>query len=436
MKREAIVLLAAVFCYWVIPSHAQVIDHKKTTEKKAEQKTNQNIDQTINKGLNDLESGVKGMFKKKDNKTDANKPKTDSAKNDQTKATDTLAKQQEPESLQTYSKFDFVPGEKVIFYDDFSSDNVGDFPAAWNTNGSAEVVTSNLFTGKWLKSSGRHSIWTDALLELPDNYTIEFDVIPIAGEESGPNGMEGYTIRLIQAKNAKAWDGGAIPGKAGFMFHVEYFGRPNYRTYINGPEGEGLGLTGHLENKEFFNKPNQKYHISIWVQKARIRLYQNENKLIDLPKAFPVASVKMDRLRIDEGASLVSNIRVAVGAPDMRSKLITEGKLVSYGILFDVNSAKLKPESYGSIKAIADVLKENPDVRVKIVGHTDSDGADASNLDLSKRRAASVKNELTKSFGIDAARMETDGKGEAEPVAENNSVTNKAKNRRVEFIKL
>jgi outer membrane protein OmpA-like peptidoglycan-associated protein len=205
---------------------------------------------------------------------------------------------------------------------------------------------------------------------------------------------------------------------------------------MNEDGGELLGVTGHIDDDKFKSKINQKYHISVWVQKSRVRLYQNENKIIDLPKAFPLASVKMDRIRFEENAALITNVRIAVGAPDMRSKLITEGKLVSYGILFDVNSAKLKPESYGSIKAIADVLKENPDVRVKIVGHTDSDGADASNLDLSKRRAASVKNELTKSFGIDAARMETDGKGEAEPVAENNSVTNKAKNRRVEFIKL
>ncbi len=77
-----------------------------------------------------------------------------------------------------------------------------------------------------------------------------------------------------------------------------------------------------------------------------------------------------------------------------------------------------------------------PDVKIKIVGHTDSDGDAASNLDLSKRRAASVKNELTKNFGIEASRLETDGKGKTEPIAPNDSPSNKAQNRRVEFIKL
>jgi outer membrane protein OmpA-like peptidoglycan-associated protein len=120
----------------------------------------------------------------------------------------------------------------------------------------------------------------------------------------------------------------------------------------------------------------------------------------------------------------------------MRSKLITEGKLVSYGIYFDVNKDVVKSESFGTIKQIADVLKENANVKIKIVGHTDSDGDDKSNLDLSQRRAASVKSVLVKEFGIDASRIETDGKGESEPVAKNDSVINKALNRRVEFIKL
>ncbi|MGB8316528.1 MAG: OmpA family protein, partial [Ignavibacteriaceae bacterium] len=73
---------------------------------------------------------------------------------------------------------------------------------------------------------------------------------------------------------------------------------------------------------------------------------------------------------------------------------------------------------------------------VRIVGHTDSDGDDKTNLDLSKKRAASVKSSLAYEFGIDESRMETDGKGEAEPVSDNNSPEGKANNRRVEFIKI
>jgi outer membrane protein OmpA-like peptidoglycan-associated protein len=132
---------------------------------------------------------------------------------------------------------------------------------------------------------------------------------------------------------------------------------------------------------------------------------------------------------------LFGNIRLAVGAPDTRNKLITEGKFSTTGILFAVNSAAVKPESYGTLKDIADVLKDDPALKVMIVGHTDGDGDAARNLTLSQKRADAVKDELVKEFGIDASRLQTDGKGSAQPVAPNTTATGKAQNRRVEFIK-
>jgi OOP family OmpA-OmpF porin len=242
---------------------------------------------------------------------------------------------------------------------------------------------------------------------------------------------------MIQSINLNSIDASAIPGKAGFMFAVAYYGTSSYRAYTNGDdEAESLDISGQKDGDMYKQFKDHKYHIAIWVQKSRLRLYMDEKKLYDLPKAFPFASAKMDRLRFGEGAAMVSNIRIAVGNPDMRNKLLTEGKLVSYGIYFDVNKDVVKPESYGTLKMIASVLTENPDVKIKIVGHTDSDGADAANLDLSKRRGESVKSELVKSFGIDASRIESDGKGETVPIAANDTPANKALNRRVEFIKL
>lgn len=388
---------------------------KDKVEKKVEEKVDDGIDKTLE-------------GKKDNNKDEGDNGNTETG--DENSVTESTPVKEE---LKSYSKYDFVPGEQVVFFEDFSQDNVGDFPALWNTNGSAEVVTTNLYPGKWINFSMQNAVWTDDLLDLPENYTIEFDVIPIKGDNDN---MPGYSFRLIQSINEKSYDHGSVPGKAGFAFFIEYFGRPGYRTYINSDEGNELGLSGYKENTSLYQKENQKYHISIWVQKSRVRLYQDETKLFDLPKAFTITSVKMDRIRFEDGAAMISNIRIAVGAPDTRSKLLTEGKLVTRGILFDINSDKIKPESYGTLKEIADVLKENSAVRVMIVGHTDSDGTDESNLDLSKRRSASVKNFLTSEFGIDVSRIETDGKGESEPTSDNNTSEGKANNRRVEFIKL
>lgn len=329
-----------------------------------------------------------------------------------------------------YSKFDFIPGEKVIFYDDFSSENIGDFPVQWNTNSSGEIVTLSKYPGRWFQMTGGGFYIPEAKENFTDNFTIEFDLY----STNSYNTPYLYNTNFIFVSGTlqDPNEGGAIPGKAGTSV------TPGYETidWTNWSESnEGYKDNG---NSPFSINAEEKYHISFWVQKQRIRMYANEKKVLDLPRGL-IEGYVYNIFRIqttDEITLFISNFRIAAGLPDMRNKLISEGKLISYGIQFDVNSDKIKQESYATIKEIAQVLKDNPTINIRITGHTDSDGEDASNLDLSKRRAVSVKNELVNTFGIDAARLETDGKGESMPVAPNDSGINKAKNRRVELTKL
>jgi OmpA-OmpF porin, OOP family len=131
----------------------------------------------------------------------------------------------------------------------------------------------------------------------------------------------------------------------------------------------------------------------------------------------------------------ISHIKIAKGLPDTRHKLIDEGKFSTTGILFDVNSYTILPESNGVLSEIAGVLTKHPELKIKIIGHTDSDGNDVANLELSKKRAAQVKQSLVSSFNVDAARIESDGAGESQPAGDNSTKEGKANNRRVEFIK-
>lgn len=425
MKKIIFLLVASLM---IMGANAQ-INVGKRIERKVVNRTNTRIDQGIDKGLDAIEDGIKGDNKNEDKKdgkeNDAAKPKS---QDDKGVKSDNSAKSDNP-ALMSYSKYDFIPGEKVIFYDDFSTDNVGDFPAAWNTDGSAEVMTTNLFPGKWMKiTSDRCAVSPYDPLDLPENFTVEFDVIP----QKSQGGSSKFRFGLISTTKPKDLKYGlAIPGENGIRFSFDYESKIYYNTWFK--DDAIPDMSGMKDGLKF--PSDKKYRVSMWVQKERVRLYLDDQKVYDLPRALS-RGIKYNMIRFDSGTPLFTNLRVAVGAPDMRSKLITEGKLVTYGIYFDVNKDVVKPESFGTLKSIADVLTENPDVKVKIVGHTDSDGADAANLDLSKRRAASVKNELVKNFNIDASRFETDGMGEAQPVAANDTPSNKALNRRVEFIKL
>jgi len=416
---------------------AQIINVGNRIENKATNRINNKIDQGIDKGLDAVEDDITGK-NKEEGKTKTKKAKVEEEQsaNDEsgenTSSGSSMTKPQDKPSMQTYSKYDFVPGEKVLYFDDFAETAVGDFPPNWNTTASGEVVTNNIFPGNWFKMIGSGCVALEEGIKLPDNYTIEFDVIPYTVEENIESFEYGFY--LYSAQNPKdLFEGGAVPGNNGGI-KMSFGYRATYSAYSE----EGYTISGDKEDATAKMEAGKKYRLSFWVQKTRLRVYQDQVKIFDLPKVFAPGMI-CNQMRFElwgESGPIITNFRIAAGMPDMRSKLITEGKLVSYGIYFDVNKDVVKPESYGTLKGIADVLKENPTVRVKIVGHTDSDGADAANLDLSKRRGESVKAELVKNFGIDASRLESDGLGETKPVAPNDTPSNKAMNRRVEFVKL
>ena len=171
----------------------------------------------------------------------------------------------------------------------------------------------------------------------------------------------------------------------------------SHRGRINDGAGvDGLGVAAVSSATRQFARNGNPVHIAISRQRQRVRVYFNEDKVWDVPRAL-LAEGKYNSIiffvpTIEAGSEyFVANLRLAVGAPDTRNKLLTEGKWVTHGILFDVNSDRVRPESYGALKEIANVLTESADVKVQVVGHTDSDGDAAQNLDLSKRRAASVR---------------------------------------------
>lgn len=118
----------------------------------------------------------------------------------------------------------------------------------------------------------------------------------------------------------------------------------------------------------------------------------------------------------------------------MKKMLEQQGHIALYGIYFDTGKSDIKPESEASLKNIAELLKQNQDINLYVVGHTDNTGDFDVNMTLSKDRATSVVDYLTTEISIDPNRLKAFGVGCLSPVSTNNSEKGRAQNRRVELI--
>lgn len=350
-------------------------------------------------------------------------------------APDTSAASQSP-SLNTYSKYDFIPGEKILGFDDFSQDAIGDFPGKWTTNASGEVVTTDQYAGRWLNISKQGYYLPQFIKGLSDNFTLEYDLIFIPPAAPGGPNTPSTALQVIHTSSARPSFDNNVDRS---YFELDpYMGNVDIAGYT--AAGEKI-LTNEFSVKGIQRTKPFRFHIAVWRQKNRLRVYLDETKVVDAPSLLS-PEIKYNGIRFSTSMSndgstwLIGNFKFASGLPDTRNKLLTEGKFSTTGILFDVNSSNIKANSYGSLKEIGVILKDNPTLSVKIVGHTDNVGDVNSNLELSLKRAAAIKSSLIHEFSIEEGRLQTDGKGTTQPVVPNTTPEGRAQNRRVEFIKL
>lgn len=427
MNRRIIIALLIMIMPFAVDAQLGGLLNK--VKNKAKQRADNRVDKEIDKSLDEIE-GTK-------------KAEPAAAPASKEEKTETAEEESAPKS---FTKYDFIPGEQILYYDNFEGEALAELPTAWNTSGTGEVTILDKYPGNWLRLHKPFTYLSSNKKEFGENYTVEFDVI-LQLKNTGWIYPEVY-FGLFSTKDEPN-DGNNFLKEQKKYASVVTTIMPaefkNSKVRVNSYRESRAHFTG--DNKfyesleKFYGKP---VHVAIQVQKERFRVWINEEKLFDIPKGVP-AGVIMNQLyfevgstnyREDQYAIYVSNIKVATGKPDTRHKLVEEGKFSTTGILFDFQSAVIKPESYAVVKEIAGVLKENGSVRVKVIGHTSSDGDDNANMELSKKRAAAVKDLLVSEFGLDASRFESEGKGETQPVADNKTKEGKVLNRRVEFIKL
>jgi outer membrane protein OmpA-like peptidoglycan-associated protein len=318
-----------------------------------------------------------------------------------------------------WANYDFVPGDRVLFTEDYADDNVGDFPRRLEfMRGNWEVVE---WEGKQLlRNTGPRSAAFKIILpeDLPEMFTIEFDAYFTHGNQQ----------MMVLTGPMKGTGMGA--GYDGNYFQVD--GR---NTGVEDRDNNGVKATNTAREINDALTP-----IRIMADGRYVKMYVGERRVANIPNANLARSGEVvflnNYIADEENPMILGPIRIAAGGKDLYDVLEAEGRVSTQGIYFDTNSDRIRPESTPTLKEIGKMLQDHPDLRISIEGHTDSDGDDAHNQDLSERRAASVKAFLVEAYEIDASRLESAGFGETAPVAPNDTPEGKQQNRRVDLVKL
>lgn len=323
-----------------------------------------------------------------------------------------------------WANYDFVSGDRVLYYQDFEGTRTGNFPSRLDyLAGTLEVVelgdnkVLRAGDGTSEKGPGGNGCFSIPLPEaLPERYTIEFRV-----RTSDP--LSRANLYLFSDGSTNKPDlRCTYPPKT----HV-YVTR--HTAGIQSGSGAKSGVDRSLP-------PNEWEDVRITADGPYWKMYVNERRVANVPRyEFPRASKLHMFMTVYRYSVFLDDIRIAEGGPrSLYDDLQAAGFVSTTAIRFDSGSAMLKPESTGILADVLDMLNGHDDLRLRIEGHTDSQGSDESNLALSGQRARAVQAWL-EVRGIDSGRLESSGRGENEPAASNSTPEGMAQNRRVVFRK-
>jgi outer membrane protein OmpA-like peptidoglycan-associated protein len=404
-------ILPVILCLLIVNPVSSQVDLLKKVKKKSEQKTDEKIDDELDK--------LFGKKKKKDKTAtsgdaavqpatmETEVPTTETST--EAEATETTAEVKS--GVLTWAKYDFVPGDKVIFEDDLIGEENGEFPSRWDLfKGVAEVANVDGENVIYLRGGGPSIVpYLKNSNEdyLPDVFTVEFDLY---------FGYHYATMYLYDRKNQEAPRGDQDHMTIGYNYLELHASKSMYPAEL-------------IQERWA--------HVAVAYTNGKYKAYLDDTRLINIPRLDinPSGITLYSYHARDDQPIYIKNIRIAEGGVKFYDRVMEDGKIIANGIRFDVGKASLKPESMGIINEAVDMMKEHPELRFSVEWHTDSDGDDALNMDLSDKRAETVKSTMI-SMGIPADRLESKGLGESMPIADNSSPEGKANNRRVEFVKL
>ena len=419
--KSITIVLTSFFIFSISSFTSAQFDLGKKIKKKIEKKAEGEIDKTIDKGIDETVDAVKKGGKEEDKEKDTKSKSVESSTNE-SEVEQSSIEQEENQGLKIWSKYDFVAGDKVIFEDDLRGEESGEFPSRWDlTSGSAQ--NASLGNDNVIQFVHTNTIVLPLMNKkdfLPDVFTIEFDVF---FEELATKRTEQYQLRFFE---------GTGPTARG--------DRKNRVIEIAWNKAKMGNFGGDVSDFREEKKDWQAKwkHIAVSFNVRSLKLYIDQERILNIPRVgFKPSMFSIGGLYDERYIKIcaIKNIRVNEGGKKLYDRIVSEGKFVTHGILFDVNKSIIKGESMGTINEIVKLMKEHPDLKFSVEGHTDSDGDESFNQKLSEDRALAVKTALVEE-GIEPSRLETKGWGESKPLNSNLTPEEKANNRRVEFVKI
>ena len=223
MKKLYFVFFLILAIGFTQTTQAQFLDKlKKKTEEKIKSEGEKRVDTKINegveKGYDEVEKGIENTDEEQTQEVDNSKTdqqNQNEQKIDNVKTSDNNEPQEDPK-FSSSTQYDFVPGDRVILFDDFSQDAVGDFPALWTTNAPGEINTINIAPGNWFNlnsTDGNYFLLKN--IEFPKNFIIEFDIVP---KKTG--GRIAAGLLLYGEDKYKEMDNDPHPGLGGVMLSI------------------------------------------------------------------------------------------------------------------------------------------------------------------------------------------------------------------------
>jgi OOP family OmpA-OmpF porin len=431
MKKYILLLVFIILLLLVVGrSMGQVSNPGSVVQQDASNHANNNINNSVDNGLSKTEGAIKGLFKKKKKMTHAdsvqmiqNQAGTNASSTSSASTTTTSVStngQGAQQNLTSYQNYDFVPGNTVLFEDEFTDDQSGEFPSHWDLKSGQAILNMRGADKAFFLTDGNYCVVHPLMKNdsyLTNSYSVEYDVY----------GNNSY-MPMIDMLCAD---------KASFLeVHVSS-SEVNWKGYTAAADksnGLNAALPADIAGSNFNNKW---HHVAIAYKNDQMKVYVDKYRVLIVPhcNGLKPAYLIVQGIGDQQNPIIFKDFKIASGAQMyMTGQKFTDAKIVTHGINFDIDKATIRPESMGTLNMVARVMNENPEIKFEVDGHTDNTGTAPHNMILSQQRADAVKAQLI-TMGIDASKLTSKGFGDTKPVADNSTLDGKANNRRVEFVK-